>query len=57
MKLTHKLKKPISKKRKFIENFFIKKGLNSLVQLSKKKKLSVNEMISDKPYIPDLNVI
>lgn len=55
MKLTHKLKKPISKKRKFIENFFIKKGLNSLVQLSKKKKLSVNEMISDKPYIPDLN--
>ena len=54
MKFVYKLKKPIHKNIKFIENFFIKKGLKSLVDLSKKKKLSVNEMISDKPYIPDL---
>tara|TARA_B100000989_G_scaffold293945_1_gene272127 strand:+ start:955 stop:1770 length:816 start_codon:yes stop_codon:yes gene_type:complete len=54
MKPIHKLIKPISKDKQFIENFFIKKGLKSLVDLSKKKKLSVNEMISDKPYIPDL---
>jgi hypothetical protein len=37
-----------------IENFFISKNLKLLVVLSKKKKLSVNEMISSQPYMPDL---
>ena len=55
MKFNYKFKKPILKNRKFIENFFRKKGLNLLVKLSKKKKLLVNEMILDEPYKPDLN--
>ena len=55
MKLIHKLKKPISRDRKFIENFFIKKGLKLLVAKSKDKPLSVNQMIDHKPYIPELN--
>ena len=54
MKFTYKFKKPIPKNIKFIENFFIKKGLKLLVDLSKKKKPSINEMISNEPYIPEL---
>ena len=37
MKFVYKFKKPKYKNRKFIENFFIKKGLKSLVNLSKKE--------------------
>ena len=37
MKIFYKCKKPINKNNKFIENFFIKKGLKPLVDLSKKK--------------------
>ena len=48
------MKKPPSKNQKFIENFFIKKGLKLLVDLSKKKKLSVNQMIINEPYMPEL---
>ena len=55
MHISYKFKKPILKNKKFIENFFIKKGLKLLVDLSKKKKLSVNEMISNEPYIPELD--
>ena len=47
-------KKPINRNKKYIENFFIKKNLKELVDLSKGKQLSVNEMISDKTYIPEL---
>jgi len=54
MKLIYKFKKPLSKNQNFIENFFIKKGLKSLVDLSKKKKNSINEMILNEPYIPEL---
>jgi hypothetical protein len=54
MKFNFKLKIPISKNKKYIENFFISKNLKLLVVLSKKKKLSVNEMISSQPYMPDL---
>ena len=49
------MKKPVNKNQKFIENFFIKKGLKFLVDLSKKKKLSVNQMLVKEPYIPQLN--
>ena len=38
MKLFYKCKKPIVKNIKVIENFFIKRGLKLLVDLSKKKK-------------------
>ncbi len=49
------MKKPPNKNQKFIENFFIKKGLKLLVDLSKKTKPSVNQMVVNEPYIPDLN--
>ena len=55
MKLFYKCKKPVNKNKKFIENFFIKKGLKLLVAKSKDKPLSVNQMIDHKPYIPELN--
>tara|TARA_B100001057_G_C22739145_1_gene907026 strand:- start:325 stop:1143 length:819 start_codon:yes stop_codon:yes gene_type:complete len=54
MSITFKLKKPISKDKKIIEDFFIKKGLKLLVELSKKKKNTLNEMIISEPYIPEL---
>ena len=47
--------KYINKKNKFFENFFIKKYLKLLVDLSKKKKPSVNQMIINEPYVPELN--
>ena len=50
-----KLKKPNSKNSKFIENFFIKKGLRTLVDLSKKKRPLVNQMKSNDAYIPELD--
>ena len=48
------MKKLINKDQKFIENFFIKKGLKLLVDLSKKKKNSANQMIVNEAYIPKL---
>ncbi len=50
-----KCKKPVNKNKKFIENFFIKKGLKILVDLSKNKKPSVNNMILKEPYVPELD--
>ena len=49
------MKKPANKSQKFIETFFIEKGLKLLVDLSKKKKLSVNQMTINEPYIPELD--
>ena len=49
------MKKPANKNQRFVENFFIKKGLKLLVDLSKKTKPSVNQMVVNEPYIPDLN--
>ena len=40
--------------KKQLENFFVKKGLNEIVKLSKKPDLKVNNMVSSKPYKPDL---
>ena len=48
------MKKPANKNQKFIENFFIKKGLKFLVDLSK-KKLSVNQTEVNEPYAPNLD--
>ena len=48
------MKKPAKKNRNFIENFFIKKGLKSIVDLSKKEKLPVNKLVSNKSFIPEL---
>lgn len=39
------MKKIPNRNQKFIEKFFIKKGLKLLVDLSKKKKTLVNQMI------------
>ncbi len=55
MKFSYKYKKPINKNNEFIENFFIKKGLKLLVDLSKKKKRSINQSIVNEPYIPELD--
>ena len=48
------MKKIANKSQKFIENFFIKKGLKQLVDLSKKKKPPANQMIVNEPYLPEL---
>ena len=49
------MKKPAKKNQKVIKNFFIKKGLKLLVNLSKKKKPLVNQMAINEPYIPELD--
>ena len=46
---------PPKKTNKEIEKFFKKKGLNLFVSESKGRQRSVNEMIVDVPYIPELN--
>ncbi len=55
MNFFYKCKKPVAKNNRFIEKFFIKKGLKLLIDLSKREKPSVNQMILDKPYMPELN--
>ncbi len=54
MKFNYNYKKPNIKNKNFIENFFTRKGLKLLVDLSKKNKRSVNQMISSVPYKPEL---
>jgi len=49
------IKKPVSKNIKFIESFFIKKKLKFLVNLSKGRKYSINQMIINETYKPELN--
>lgn len=51
----YKCKRPIAKSKKFIENFLIKRGLKLIVDLSKNKKKSTNQMIINDPYIPELS--
>lgn len=46
---------PPQKNKKFIENFFIKKNLRFIVELSKKRKYDVNQMKLDQKYLPNLN--
>lgn len=50
-----KIKFPKQKSKKYIENFFIKKNLKFLVELSKKKKNKINLMQTKEPFLPDLN--
>ncbi len=50
-----KIKLPATKNQRYIENFFIKKNLKSIVDFSKKKQLSVNQLIYKEPYIPYLS--
>ena len=50
-----KFKKPTSKNIKYLENFFIKKGLKILVDQSKKKEPTVNKMRQDEPAMPELD--
>ena len=54
MKNLYNYKKPIFKNKKFLENFFIEKGLKLLVELSKKKRPLVNQRVLKEPYIPEL---
>ena len=49
-----RIKIPSHKSQRYIENFFYKRKLSSLVGFSKKKNKLVNQMILDKPYVPDL---
>ena len=53
--MTYLVKKPLKKTNKYLENFFIKKNLKILVELSKKKKPLVNDLIVDEPFIPELD--
>ena len=55
MKFIYQIKLPSLKSKKFIENFFIKKNLKILVELSKRQKPNVNQMIVNEPYIPELD--
>ena len=50
-----KFKKPPLKNKKFLEKFFIKKGLQFMVEESKKKKLLVNQMVIDETVMPELD--
>ena len=49
------LKIPKKKSIKFIENFFSKKKLSFVVNLSKKRKSQVNQMTKNEKYLPNLN--
>ena len=49
------MKKPVNKNREFVKKFFAKKGLQILVDLSKKKNRSVNQMVLNEPFIPELD--
>jgi hypothetical protein len=49
------IKLPPKKTKKQIESFFKEKKLNFLIVESLKKKNSVNQMVKDNPYIPELD--
>ena len=49
------IKLPSTKNQKYIENFFIKKNLKSIVDHSKKEQISVNQMKYEETYIPYLS--
>lgn len=50
-----KIKLPIKKNKRDIEKFFIKKGLKSIVEMSKGKPYSGNKMLLSEPFRPNLN--
>ena len=53
--MTIKIKIPQNKTKQEIINFFIKKGLHSLVKENKKLVLDVNEIILSSPYKPHIS--
>ena len=48
------IKIPPNKNEKYIENFFVKKGLKFIVDQSRRKPPKVNEMTVSSPYAPEL---
>ncbi len=48
------VKFPTNKTKKEIEKFFVKKNLTDLIKSSKQEKLSINQMLVNKPYKPEL---
>ena len=48
------VKFPTNKTKKEIEKFFVKKNLIDLIKSSKQAKLSINQMLVNKPYKPEL---
>jgi len=49
-----KIKRPQFVNSKNLEKFFIKRGLNELINLSKRKKHSIKKIIENEPYAPVL---
>ena len=54
MKNNFRPKIPTLRSKEFCEKFFIKKNLKKIVDLSKKAKPSVNQMVSKEPYVPEI---
>ena len=52
--INFKVKIPPKASNSKIENFFIKKGLKEMINLSKAKSKGVNDMIHLSPYKPEL---
>lgn len=50
-----KIRKPVKKNKTFIENFFIKKGLEVLFDNKIKKNKSINSMVFNEPHEPEVN--
>ena len=50
-----KIKIPPKQSNKYLEDFFIKKKLKFIVELSKRKKDNVNKMTEKEKYYPNLN--
>ena len=50
-----KIKIPPKQNNKNLEDFFIKKKLKFIVELSKRKKDNVNKMTEKEKYYPNLN--
>ena len=50
-----KIKFPSKKSKKFLENFFIKRKLDFVIQLSRRRRDDVSQMNENEKYFPDLN--
>ena len=50
-----KIKIPPKKNNKFLKNFFIKKKLKFVIDLSRKRIDRVNQLRENEKYFPDLN--
>ncbi len=50
-----KIKLPIKKNKRDVEKFFVKKGLKSIIEMSKGRPYSGNKMLVSEPFKPNLN--